>query len=1279
MVGKPLFKIEIGEPNYEYKSVKGINSYILADTRIHTVLKREYPEYYNLQEFKAKQRFYRVHLPITLTPNFGNLPKTVDLSYSFSFNSIYKERTGKSTSIKKTPIHFPFKWEKVPISSGGRTEWFLTSEWMVESDKEIWNNGKLLVETSLGKLKIANQPGKNDRWSTPLVNLYFPFSINYWAEQNGFNGRWTDENFPEFVYREVEGNEVFESCNVQVFTSNSDSPSCGTLDEKELNKLFNKLKNKWENPYKSKYVYTNLWKISSWAAKYKKIVEPKLKAAFLSRICLEFPNDSDAAELLLKQLAINKDSEKGGRIYVKCKKKWPKWSEYWFKIYLSSVKDEPTRRALLMSFLREHPSSGFALNKLSCSLIKDERIGPAKRLTDKWESIEPSNIYVYSSQAKIAKLEDNEDKLRLAYSQAIRFALPVKTNISFQGSGYNLYVQGCNLLKAGDTEKALRYFRKTLTVTNFAACYLRMGDTYLKIGLTASAIKSYKKALSLSPNHPGALSGIIRSYNKVKGSHSEKPYQKKLVNVISPLVKEEISKKNWTNTVALAKYVLDVYPESQFMQEIYIRSLIHLRLYDKASEKLYKTTGNGKFEIQINALWGELSTAIYRDKSVLILSKNKISWLKLAIDAWRKVSKLSPKYSVPYLEQALLNLEMGNYSKAYLALKKCYKKNPSPELAVWIGGICVQMADENHNMTLPDNSSKTFAAEAMDFYNKANESADTKFFSPETGIGLFRAAKHESKSGADYTTYLRKALRVFPASPEVRAAQIKNFTDADATAPLLWVPYTNVLESLRPSNYDIMTCLERLYTLREIDVSRTLTRKALNEIFWADILFADINNKREITSKPKIYTIESKAGFRFVLKKRIFAQPVGSYEWFSLRSKYSAADLKTGKTLWWQKKQLISDAYKKLKDAFDSIDNKTGKVAICHAAVKRDYGYEYMFGETKPSTVYSRELQRIFFIPATATPKRHSRGYYNSPAEILKSRRIDVPPTSDLISEITFPCKNSGSSAFSPFRRRYYFSENVTEKLLPGFLQDFLPAISESNIFSRVKVNNFSLLVDSDFKILWNKKTPRERDSSCELNNEKVIIHQAPEKKSSSWKGTGFIPLISKNEIPRIDSFFNRALTGRIQGINIATAHLKTDNPPVLSFVFSPSPAYKSYKDWNDENITIEIEWRDSSNAVLRVFTKSYQIKNGILPNDPGIKIGEKNIITPIDLEIKIYKSKINIIARSVGATNKVKSVIVGRCKLSEFAWRSGVYFSIQSKACDFPIDYEVGDFYFSD
>jgi len=186
-IGKPLFNVEIGDPSYEYKSVKGINSYILADTRIHTVLKKEYPEYYNLQEFKAKQRFYRVHLPITLTPNFGDLPKTIDLSYSFSFDSIYKKRNGKSTLIKKTPIRFPFEWEKVPISAGGKTEWFLTSEWMVESDKEIWNNSKLLVENSLGYLKIVKQPGKNDRWSTPLVKLYFPFSITYWTEQIGFN------------------------------------------------------------------------------------------------------------------------------------------------------------------------------------------------------------------------------------------------------------------------------------------------------------------------------------------------------------------------------------------------------------------------------------------------------------------------------------------------------------------------------------------------------------------------------------------------------------------------------------------------------------------------------------------------------------------------------------------------------------------------------------------------------------------------------------------------------------------------------------------------------------------------------------------------------------------------------------------------------------------------------------------------------------------------------------------------------------------------------------
>jgi len=1248
MVGKPLFNIKIGEPSYEYKSVKGINSYILADTRIHTVFKKEYPEYYNLQEFKAKQRFYRVHLPITLTPNFGNLPKTVDLSYSFFFNSIYKERTGKSTSIKRTPISFPFKWEKVPISAGGITEWFLTSEWMVESDKEIWNNSELLIEDSSGNLKIVKQPGKNDRWSTPLVDLYFPFSITYWSDRSGFDNRWTDTIFPEFIYREVKGNEVFDSCNVQVFASNSDSPSCGTLDVKDLSKLFNRLKNKWKNPYENKYVYTNLWKTSSWAAKYKKIVEPKLKAAFLSRICLEFPNDSDAAELLLKQLAINEDSEKAGRIYVRCKKKWPKWSEYWFKIYLSSVKDEPTRRALLMSFLREYPYSGFALNKLSYSLIKDERIGPAKHLTDKWESIEPSNIYVYSAQAEIAKLEDNEDKLQLAYSQAIRFTLPAKTNISFNSSGYNLYVRGYNLLKAGDTGKALRYFRKALTITNSVACYLRIGDTYLKIGLTASAIKSYKKALSLSPDHPGALSGIIRSYKKVKDSHSEKTYQKRLVNIISPLAREVISKKDWTNAVGLAKYVLDVYPDSQFMQETYIRSLIHLGLFDKASENLYKATWNRKFDIHINALWGELATAIYRDKSVLVLSKNKISWLKLAIEAWKKTSKLSPKYSVPYLEQALLNSEMGNNYQAYLALKKCYKKKPSPELAVWIANVCLQEADKNPGISLPNNSSKTFAAEAMHYYNKANELVATKFFSPETAAGLYRAAKYESKSGADYNAYLRKALRVFPASPELRATQIKAYADAGALAPALWAPYTNTFENLRSSNYDILSCLEKVYKLRKINDIEIQKKEALNKIFWSKVFYDNISNKREIQGHPKMYTIENQSGFHFVLKKHIFIQPGGAYEWFAFRSKYTSGDLKTGKTLWWQKHLLFADAY-------------------C-----RDHGYSHTSNDDDPASVYSSELRRVFYLPATARTKLHSQGYYSSPAKQLKKLGIK-----DKISHILPPCNSSGISAFPPKVRRYYFSKNVVEKLLPVYLQDFLPMSDKNKEFSQVKVNNFSLPTDQDFKIIWYEKTPRQKKSSCEFSDTEFIIHQTSEKLSPLWKGTGIIPLISKNEIPRVDNFFDKTLINKIEGINIATANLHSGNPPVLSFTFTPSPAYQSYKNWNDESLVLEIEWQDSSNAVLRIYVKSYQRKDGLLYNNPGVKIGEKKIITPVDIDVKIDSSKINVIAEFGGTTNSTRTIISKIHKLSEFAWQRGVYFSIQTKACNNPIDYKIKDFSF--
>ena len=96
----------------------------------------------------------------------------------------------------------------------------------------------------------------------------------------------------------------------------------------------------------------------------------------------------------------------------------------------------------------------------------------------------------------------------------------------------------------------------------------------------------------------------------------------------------------------------------------------------------------------------------------------------------------------------------------------------------------------------------------------------------------------------------------------------------------------------------------------------------------------------------------------------------------------------------------------------------------------------------------------------------------------------------------------------------------------------------------------------------------------------------------------------------------------------------------------------------------------------MRLFVKSYQREKGLLYNNPGVKIGEENIITPVDIEIEINKSKINALATPVNTTNSTKT-ISGIHKLSEFAWLRGIYFSIQTKACASPIDYKIKTFYF--
>ena len=455
-------------------------------------------------------------------------------------------------------------------------------------------------------------------------------------------------------------------------------------------------------------------------------------------------------------------------------------------------------------------------------------------------------------------------------------------------------------------------------------------------------------------------------------------------------------------------------------------------------------------------------------------------------------------------------------------------------------------------------------------------------------------------------------------------------------------------------------------------------KAALNDLFWSTIFFKNTHSKNEITSPQKVYTIKSQSGFRFVLKKHIFVQPGGAYEWFAFRSKYTSGDLKSGKTLWWQKRKLYSDAYTKIKIAYNSAENRTGAVVICHAAVKRDLCRSFMLSENSPASAYNNELRRIYFLAVSSPPRFHSRGFYNSEAKRLGRLKIDVPNIFNQIVKNPLPPRSSGSSALPPAVRHFYLPETVLQNLLPDFLQDILPTKNIESMQPLEKANYISMPDDNKEIILWREKGPRQRDSSCNFTDEGMIIHQIPEKDSdSSWKGNGIYPLTRNHQIPYLNSFFDKPLTGEIQDISIGTANLDPEFPPVFSFIFSPSPAAASYMKWNDECLTLELTWINTSNAVLKVFVKSYQLEDGLLYDNPGIKIGEENIITPIDIHIKIGSRKVDIFSKSNNEINSMEKIISSVHDLSKFAWRKGVYFGVQTKACPSPVDYKVKDFHF--
>ena len=923
-VGGSSVSVSTGAPQTEFSNTIVPQTFVLADSRNRSSGKYRFREFYNLKTFDTNHRLFRVHIPLKIISKQLNGSKVISILYSFNYKyEFYRTTAEGKEHIKRSEV-FPVKWEEIPLSDSGITEWMLTSEWMVKSDRELWDPDKGgFAESSDGSFRQAKTARESDRSFTSISDIYFPFKLSYWNESKGVLEKFPEIIFPDLFFREVKGNETFSGVNLEVFAGGLKESSSGNIDLNSLHYLVKNITNGWENPYLKKNSYSNNFLEKSWAIQYKKIAGEKLKAAFLARIFLTAPEDSDAADLLLKTLVAQKENEKANRIYLQCKKRWPEFSEYWFKQYSQCIDDKITHRAAVMAFRQEFPESGFALSKLVNSLIESERWSSAKTLQRLWAEKEPSNIFAYVAASKIA--EANNDK-KTVKNSLCRIAWLVncfseaeKPQPYKNTKAYELYLKAINLLKTEKYNQALSFLRKSIENNqDFVPAYIAMGEIYLNIKILGSAIRQFQEAFKFEPENPAVLSGMIRS------SKNNLIYQKKLWSVLKREIIIEKNKGNWTNALNIAKYALPLLTEKLFVSSAisYAESLIKLKLYEDASVLLYKLSDQYPENPKVNYLWGEFSHELSKNPNLLVLVDNPVGWNNKSIDAFNAVLKHKSKSIKAYAQLAILHLEGGFLEKAYENLIKCYLFSPSPDLALWIADICLLEALKSPYAVIPSQPQKKYLDVSKEFYNKVSLIGKQRYklknsFFPVTGEGILKASRISKSKGSEPKPILRRYLELFPEFPELIAEKIKLHTETETAAPIIWIPYTNMLTVLRPCHYEVLSVLGNLYNQRKLkkEEVETLINLAVTILKWDDFYFSEISTKYEYQQPPEIYTLEKKRDFRFVLKKQLFLNPVPAYNWYAIRSKYEKLDLINGRTKWWKRRLLVKTALDILKKA----------------------------------------------------------------------------------------------------------------------------------------------------------------------------------------------------------------------------------------------------------------------------------------------------------------------------------------------------------------------------
>ena len=1272
------YDIQEGDPYKEYSSQKLDNTFVLADQRGKSVGRDSFPFYHNLRVMTANNRLFRIHIPLTITVKRPTAPRTLTLLYQFFYKYQVMRIRGKDKYIDEQTTSEPFAYVHIPLTQG-INNWVVSSQWMVDCDKELWDpSSAYLIETDRGDKKVVKSPSSDTRSYVSVSSLYFPFTLVYWDTQYGVRNHWLETAFPRLVLRRVNGNEVYDRHIIEVISDTGDQTvTAEKADTGYIRSVSEKLLKKWENPYRLQTVFSNTWEQRSWAYTYRKMDNPALKAAFLSRIIKDFPDDIDAYELLLQNRAETKDSSLASRIYLQCSQKWPALHEHWFRVYLDSIADAVAQRAALMAYLRDHPDSGFAHQELVRQFIADQRWGPAKRLLQEWKRLEVSNAFLYAAEAVVAEAESKDQEERSALFKSIKYALPGdRSSARMTGFGteaHRLFLLGQNFVTADKPREALPRLRKALTAApKYYPAILMMGQAYLHMGVDATARDYFEQALSCYTNHPWAHAGLARIYQNAGKIQRTRYHRDALWSAVKPFAEYYAQAGNWTNVADLTRYVLDINTENRDVLVLHVIALIKLSLYDQASSLLYSLSDDEQRDPRIIALWADFCRILQEDTHCVICTDQPVVWRDLSRDAWLQVLKYDPRSSRARFELVLSALKQDDLLEALSQVKELYELQPSTALEEWIADICIMAAERNQYGTLPGRPDRSFIQEAREFYQRTsdslqgrsadagdNVSSHSTYYSPMVYCGLTRALELSKIRSSDPASILRQGLRRFSGSPTLRTAMLNEYISAQVSAPGLWVDYTNQLISLRPLDYAVQDTLQRIFTERKLKkaAAESLCYQGLSEVYWARILFNAIKNKNELNAPIQVYTLENQSLYRFKLRRHIFIDPSACYDWYSFRSRYNAYDLRHGLTRWWQKRELLRAAYTHFGMGWELA----GELAGMLLGRVQSFGSFELNNDRRPESIYANELRRCFY--EQVAPDRGTRHRFTPGKDVEQSLIFDPELFFGSISNMPLWLTVRARNSIPPAARHLFVPPVAAEAVLPEYEWDRIGAAWNYFPAKLRPCVSLSWPRSSTNMLVWHTALPGAVAIEPAYDGFAFYQRRTP-LSTTDWSRTVVTPLSARGTVPVFKGIGSATLYGRIASVALQNGVCHPSAPPEFSVILATAPLTVSAEQWNDEALVMRWQWQNPSNAVLHIHAKTYASETAMQPGTPGDLIGTYASQTPATVYWKINRTYLYLGSSATNMTSRY------RHNLSLFAWEHGCVLSLQADTCATPISY---------